>query len=274
MMSATLALGLGACAAGETTDANVGTLDVQAEQASVSGTFAMGETVLDFSSAEVSAGEFDVVLDMHGMSLVALVDRDGQLAEIDGFADSGEDTQLLDADRVVLDAFVRALAAEIDTDEFGAGSVLYRVSSNWAQTPDTVPLQRQVAGSEERGWVSLCGYFGQYVQATHDGNKCSDFEAKCTANAQVGNRVEPTHSYLNGRWTTTVPDHVSNVVQTGSCYGNCGAGCPSGNQTLSLDCHDHDQCVRNGHALASFYCNDEFASASDDEFFAPRCSGT
>jgi hypothetical protein len=269
------ALGLAACSTAVPLEQELGSLDVQASAASLTGTFAMDDSVVSFSSTEVTANEFDVLVELNGMTLTALVDRAGQVAEVDGFAASGGDTQLLDADRVVLDGFVRALAGEVDTEGFAAASVLYRVASNWSQTPDTMPLQRQVAGSENRDYVSICAYFGKYLEATHDDNNCDFFEPNCTSIAQVGNRVSPTFSLINGTWTTTTPNHLPRVYQTGDCYGNCGASCPGSDpQTLTLDCHDHDQCVRNGHFIASFYCNDEFSSASDDEFFAPRCSGT
>lgn len=254
---------------------DVGELDVQQSQASVSGTFTIEDNLVSFSSTEVGANEFDVVLELNGMTLVALVDRVGQVAEVDGFADKGADTQVVDTDREVLDAFVRSLAGAIDTEEFAAGAVLYRAASNWSQTPDTMPLQRLVAGEENRDFVSICSSFRRFLEATHDDNNCSFFDPACTSIAEVGNRVSPTFSFINNQWTTTTPNHLPRVVQTGDCYGNCGASCPGNNpQTLTLDCHDHDQCVRNGHFIASLFCNDEFASASDDEFFAPRCSGT
>jgi hypothetical protein len=273
------ALGLAACSTAVPTSG----LEVQSTASSISGTFTVDDSVVTFSSTEVTADEFDVVVEVNGMTLTALVNRPSQVAEVDGFASGGgvgerpkgADTQIIDPDRAALDAFVRAMGDEIDTEEFAAGAVLYRVASNWSQTPDTMPLQRQVAGSENRAFVSICGNFRQFLEATHDDNNCSAFQNTCTSIAEVGNRVSPTFSLINGVWTTTTPNHLSRVVQTGDCYGNCGASCPGNNpQTLTLDCHDHDQCVRNGHFIASLFCNDEFASASDDEFFAPRCSGT
>jgi hypothetical protein len=275
------ALGLTACSTAIPSSQD--SFDVQTSTSSLSGTFAMDDSVVTFSSTEVAADEFDVVVELNGMTLTAIVNRAGQVAEVDGFAvgggvaerPKGADTQIIDPDRAALAAFVNALAVEVDTDEFAAGAVLYRVASNWSQTPDTMPLQRQVAGSENRAFVSICGNFGQFLEATHDDNNCSAFQATCTSVAQVGNRLSPTHSFINNQWVTTTPNHLPRVVQTGDCYGNCGASCPGNNpQTLTLDCHDHDQCVRNGHFIASVFCNDEFASASDDEFFAPRCSGT
>ncbi|HEY8379091.1 MAG TPA: hypothetical protein VIK91_21510 [Nannocystis sp.] len=204
----------------------------------------------------------------------ALVDTTRQVAEIDGFTGEGADTQIVAADRELLAAFVKALDDAVDPDDSLAARMLYRVSSNWSQTPDTVLLQRSVAGAEQRGYTSLCAYYGQYLLATHDDNNYNAFAAQTSSYAHVGHRSASTYYYVNGKWTTSTQDHKAYLYEYGNCYGNCGAGCPGGAQTLSLDCHDHDQCVRNGHALASLWCNDEFVSASDDEFFAPTCAGT
>lgn len=250
-----------------------GTLKVQSSAAGIQGSYSQGDSSLTFNSRQVEAGVFDVVVNLHGMTLSAVVDQKAQLAEVDGFAKGGSDTQIVDADRSLLGDFNRALAAKLDTDKSDAAGTLFRVSSNWSQTSDTVPLQRQVAGSENRGWTSICGYYSQYVTATHDDNNYGTFAPNSTSYAHVGYRSASTYYYI-GYWTTAVQDHKAYLYEYGNCYGNCGAGCPSGNQTLTLDCHDHDQCVRNGHAIASLWCDDEFVSASDDEFFAPRCSGT
>lgn len=265
--------GAGGCT--DERDTSQGTLTLTATATDVSGRYTLLGQELAFASSEIEAGVLDVVVDLNGMTLTAIVDRNAQIAEVDGFAQNGGDTQIVDADRAVLTGFVQALALEIDPESTAAASALYRAASNWAETPDSMPLQRLVAGSENRDYVSLCSLYGVYLDATHDDSGCNAFDPQCTSVAQIGNRLTPTYSYINGQWTTQVPNHISYVYQTGDCYGNCGGGCPGTSpQTLTLDCHDHDQCVRNGHFIASFYCNDEFASASDDEFFAPRCSGT
>lgn len=273
----TIAMGIGLVLSGcamDTAD-EAGVLDVDATEAQVQGSYSQGDATLSFRSAEVEPQVFDVVLDVNGMTLAAIVDRSSQLAEVDGFATDGTDTQMRDADRMLLSGLVSAVGTHLDIENHEAAAVLYRVASNWSQTPDSLPLQRQVAGSENRDYVSLCAYNGEWLDATHDGNVCGNFDANCTSTGLVGYRWdEQTHYFINGSWTTQVPDHVPNLYEAGDCFGNCGAGCPSGDQTLSLDCHDHDQCVRNGHFIASFWCNDEFTSASDDEFFAPTCSGT
>ena len=251
-----------------------GALEIEVIKDGLQGTFSRGETDLSFVSREVEPGVVDIVVNVHGLDLTALVDSDRQVAEVDGFAVDGADTQVVAQDREVLGAFVAALADELDTDDSLAAAMLVRVSSNWSQTPDTLPLQRGVAGAEDRGWTSICSYYDKYVTATHDDNNYGYFSPNTTSYAHVGNRAGSTYYWVNNAWTTKVQDHKPSLYEYGACFGNCGAGCPGGNQTLSLDCHDHDHCVRNGHAIVSFWCNDEFVSASDDEFFAPTCSGT
>ena len=275
LMVAGMSILLGACSGGtDGAPGATGTLDVQSTASSLKGTYNVGDARLKFSSAEVERGVFDVVVDLNGMTLSGLIDQNRQVAEIDGFAAKGADTQIVDADRDVLRGFVGALDAELGAERVGAAAVLYRTASNWSQTPDTLPLQRQVAGSENRDWTSLCGYYYQYLVATHDDNNYAAFSPNSTSYAHVGLRSGATEYYIGGRWITTTQNHVAYVYERGQCYGNCGGGCPGGVQTLTLDCLDHDQCVRNGHAIASLYCDDEFASASDDEFFAPDCAGT
>ncbi|HEX2569872.1 MAG TPA: hypothetical protein VH877_09985 [Polyangia bacterium] len=263
---------LGACATG--TDNAPGALDVQSSTSGLKGTYTLGKSKLKFSSTEVGRGVYDVVVDINGATLSALVDQTRRVAEVDGFAGNGADTQLVDADRELLNKFVGAINEQVGSDRADAASTLSRVASNWSQTPETVPLQRQVAGEENRDWTSICAYYYYYVDATHDDNNYNDFSPYSTSHAHVGYRSASTYYYVNGSWITTTQNHVPLLYEYGNCYGNCGAGCPSGAQTLTLDCHDHDQCVRNGHAIASLYCDDEFTSASDDEFFAPTCSGT
>ncbi|HEX2569873.1 MAG TPA: hypothetical protein VH877_09990 [Polyangia bacterium] len=263
---------LGACSGG--TGGASGALDVQSTGNSLKGTYTADGSTVKFSSTETAPGVFDVTVDVHGATLGALIDRNHEVAEVDGFAGAGADTQIVEADRQVLGRFVRALDEQLDTDHVAAASILSRLASNWSQTPDSVPLQRQVAGGENRGWTSLCSSYRTYVTATHDDNNYSRNSPKTTSYADVGQRTSSTYYYVNGVWTTTTQNHVAYLYERGDCYGNCGPDCPSTVQTLTRDCHDHDQCVRNGHAIASIYCDDEFTSASDDELFAPRCSGT
>src|SRR6266496_1225065 len=72
-----------------------GALDVTSSAESLRGTYTSGESTLKFSSTEVEPKVFDIVVDIHGMTLSALVDQSKQVAEVDGFATNGGDTQLV-----------------------------------------------------------------------------------------------------------------------------------------------------------------------------------
>lgn len=272
MMAMGMSALLAACSGGGAGDTN-GTLDVESTESGVQGSYSLGESNLRFSSREVEPGVVDVVVSLHGLDLTAVVSSQQNAAEVDGFATGGTDTQLVAQDREVLEGFVKTLEAEGVSDGSLAAATLLRVSSNWSQTPDTVPLARSVVGSENRDFVSICGFFDTFLDATHDDANFPIFSDFTTSHAHVGLRSADTF-YFIGFWTTVVQDHVPLLFEAGNCYGNCGGGCPGSAQTLTLDCHDHDQCVRNGHAIASLFCDDEFISASDDEFFAPTCFGT
>jgi hypothetical protein len=262
-------LGLG-CQS-QTTDTGTGTSTIEVTGDGFRGACAEGVTV----EARDIDGVFDVSAWLNGLSLHAIIDSGAQLAEIDGFAeDNGQDTQILENDRALLLDCHRALEQQFGEDSSYLENFLVRSISLWAETPDSVELQRSVQGEEDRSYTSICSLHNSYQYATHDGWWHSNWDSDATSIAKVGTREGCTYSWINSSWTCSEPDHVPYVYQRGECYGNCGAGCPGGNQQLTWDCHDHDQCVRNGHSLASFWCNDEFVSAADDELFAPSCSGT
>ena len=61
-------------------------LEVKQDSSSIQGTYRHGEDIVQFRSRETQPGVFDVVVDVHGMTLSALVDRNRQVAEVDGFA--------------------------------------------------------------------------------------------------------------------------------------------------------------------------------------------
>ncbi len=261
-------LGLG-CEGQTTTDAGASGIEITAD--GFRGTCAEGVT---FEAHDVD-GVYDISTSLNGLALNAIVDSGAQLAEIDGFAEAnGEDTQILEDDRALLVDCHRTLEEHFGEDSSNLESILVRSVSLWAETPDTVELQRSVEGEEDRSYTSICSLHNSYQYATHDGWGHSNWDPDATSIAKVGTREGCTYSWINSRWTCSEPDHKNYVYQRGECYGNCGGGCPGGNQQLTWDCHDHDQCVRNGHSLASFWCNDEFVSAADDELFAPSCSGT
>lgn len=245
--------------------------DLEFTPSGVSGSCAGG---VEFEARDVD-GLMDITVNLNGLSLGAVIDPEVQLAEIDGFATrNGADTQLLESDRALLLACHRVLEREIGEDSRFVENFLVRTISLWSETPDTIELERSVFGDLGRAYTSICGNYLSWTAATHDGWGHDNWDADSTSFSYVGHRYSCTRSWINGSWTCSEPDHVSYVYQYGECYGNCGGGCPSGNQQLTVDCNNHDQCVRNGHALASFWCNDEFSFAADDELFAPSCSGT
>lgn len=265
----TVGLVLGSGCDGQSTSS--GASEIEATSEGVRGTCADG---VSFEARDID-GVFDISARVNGLSLHAIVDSSAQLAEMDGFAEAnGEDTQIVEDDRTRLLDCHRTLEAYFGEESSYLESFLVRAVSLWSETPDTVELQRSVQGEQDRSYTSICSLRNTYQYATHDGWGHSNWDAKSTSIAKVGTREGCTYSYINGSWTCSEPNHVPYVYQRGDCYGNCGGGCPGGNQQLTWDCHDHDQCVRNGHSLASFWCNDEFVSAADDELFAPSCPGS
>lgn len=279
MTNAKLTIGLGlivalAGCAGETTEA--GTLAIESAGAdSLVGSFEYFDEVAEFEVFQVEDQVFDITVLVHGMVLHATFDRASEVAELDGFdAATGADTQVLEDDQAILQALYEALEPDFAGDT-GAPDVLVRFVKTWAQYAVSMDLQRTVMGEESRSYNSICSQYGTYQLATHDDWDYDRWDVRATSNALVGSRGSCTLSLVGGSWTCSEPDHVNYYVkQKGECYGDCGAGCPSGLQDLTTDCLDHDQCVRSGHALASSWCSDELASTADDAAYAPYCSGT
>jgi hypothetical protein len=133
-------------------------------------------------------------------------------------------------------------------------------------------------GHRRLSYTTLCSQLYTYVQATHDDFWYDRWNDKTTYNAYVAPyaacpAADGTYFWKNSQWQCYEPDHDANVEYAyGDCFGRCGAGCGGNGQgTYTHDCLDHDSCVRFGHSLASFWCNDEFVSTLDDAAFAPNC---
>ncbi|WDE01506.1 hypothetical protein [Thalassomonas actiniarum] len=232
------------------------------------------QTLIRFSSIEKAPGQFELELVVHGKTLTASVDKDNKSAKLSALDARGQAIFLNEKDRLQLSALLKTYELQGYGKQNDAANMLKRLLSLWAQTPDMVSLQRTIDGVSTSAYQSLCSYNGLELAASHDGNQCGYDDPECTSLALVGSRGSNTESFINGQWTTAVPDHIPNVRQRGECYGNCGGGCPSGNQILTRDCLNHDQCVRNGHSLISGWCNDDFTYTFDDAMFAPECPGT
>ncbi|MCI0571170.1 MAG: hypothetical protein L0Y66_10495 [Myxococcaceae bacterium] len=266
-----------------------GQLALTRDAGGVRGTFTRGADVVAFSSRQVEAGVFELEVRLSGMTLTALLDADNGVSTLDGFAsESGTDTQMLDADRALLGDFYGALNAELPAGAAAGDEARYlrRAVGQWAQHPSSVELPRLVMGEQGRGYTMLCSYakcggnftggcssYNWYSYAKHD---CQHGGFSATINqqiAQLGNHYSCSGDeyYLSGStWVCGEPDHWSRPKVVGNCFGRCGGGC-GGDTQYTLDATNHDGCVRNGHALASAYCDDQFVSATDDELFAPDC---
>lgn len=256
----------------------------------VSGHFGRGEVEARFSSREVEPGVYRLEVRVNGVTLSGLMDPAEGVSVLDGFADaSGADTQLLDEDREVLSRLYGALNARLPAGDAATPEAMYlrRAVSVWSQYPSTVRMQRTVMGEQGRGYTMLCSYakcngrytgtcngtYNWYSYAKHDCNK-GGFDAAINQQiAQLGDHYScngDEYYMSGGDWKCGEPDHWSRPKVVGNCFGRCGGGC-GGDTQYTLDATNHDGCVRNGHMLASAYCDDQFVSAVDDELFAPNC---
>lgn len=267
-----------------------GTLSLQEAAGIAEGRFVAGDSVVGFRSREVEPGVFSIEVSLNGLALNALIDPANGAGALDGFADAnGADTQLVDEDRELLQALAAALDRELPQGDAASPPAMYlrRSVSLWAQHPTTVELERTVLGEQSRGYTMLCSYakcngswtgscsgnWNWFYYAKHD---CQHGGFDATVNqqiAQLGNHGTCSgdeYYYTSSGWKCGEPDHWSRPKVYGNCFGRCGGGC-GGDTQYTLDATNHDGCVRNGHVLASGYCDDQFTSASDDELFAPNC---
>lgn len=248
-----------------------------------------GSEVL-FSSRQVEEGVFRIEVRFNGLALSGLLEPEHGVSALDGFAEAnGLDTAMTDEDRAVLSALSTALNARLPFGDAATPEAKYlrRSVSLWAQHPNSVQMQREVIGEQGRGYTMLCSYakcngsftgncggsYNWYSYAKHDCNKGGFSYERNQQIAQLGDHTSCSGDeyYLsNGTWVCGEPDHWYRPKVIGNCFGRCGGGC-GGDTQYTLDATNHDGCVRNGHMLASGYCDDQFTSASDDELFAPNC---
>lgn len=126
---------------------------------------------------------------------------------------------------------------------------------------------RGPVGTQEAGGVS-----GRFTR--------EDVEARFSSK-QVEQGVYRIEVRQNGMTLTSLVDAVNGVSSLDGFAEESGQGTQmlEGDRALlsglytqyTLDATNHDGCVRNGHLLASAYCDDQFVSASDDELYAPNC---
>lgn len=268
-----------------------GTLTLHESAGAAEGQFISGDDQLSFRSREEEPGVFSVEVSLHGLALSALTDPANGAGSLDGYAEgNGADTQLLAADRALLNDFLASLNEQVAPGDGAAPAAksLRRAVSLWAEHPSSVELERTVLGENGRGYTMLCsyakcngtftgscgGYYNWFYYAKHD---CQHGGFDATVNqqiAQLGDHYscsgDEWYSTTGATWSCGEPDHWSRPKVVGNCFGRCGGGC-GGDTQYTLDATNHDGCVRNGHALASAYCDDQFTAASDDELFAPNC---
>lgn len=252
----------------------------------VAGTFALAGDTVSFASVLAEPGVYELTLKVHGVTLDSTIAFDDHTSSFDGFTATGEDTALRDADRTALASLYRAINEQLPKALPQSGIVLRRALGIWSENPESVRLDRTIFGDEGRGYTMVCSYakcdgsytggcsaWNYYSYAKHD---CQHGDSSNSINqqiAQLGDHYSGTgdERYYNGSsWVWGEPDHWSHPHVTGNCFGRSGNGC-GGDTQYTVDATNHDGCVRNGHALASGYCDDEFTSASDDELYAPDC---
>lgn len=254
-----------------------------------------------FKSEMATDDVLDIQVHINGMVMTSLVDFKTGVIEYDGYTEAnGENTQMTDEDRAEMVALEGALAKVKGTVPLVVDKLRGFVATE-AEHPTTVALQDIRFGAENRSWTSLCYAKNSYYPASHDCDTGGFWIDATTLDdvwlSSTGDLGGPdgvawyfpaggsyqacSGSSYCSRYSVSVPsagwytgvevDHDTRVEYSyGNCFGVCGAGCP-GTYQFTVDCVNHDQCVRNGHITASGYCDDQFTAASDDWAYAPDC---
>ena len=221
---------------------------------------------------------FEMFVELNGLTLMATLDPTAGASQFDGFAtSSGATTQILEADKLLI-ASLRTHLDELGTEVSGPVNYLRRMVGLWEEWPESMGLQHQVLGEQDRGYTSICWALNSYTSATHDcwsggGDRWDDgttLDYAYVSMHAAGPCSDGTY-FWNGAWTCYEPDHQNNIEYGyGNCLGRCGGGC-GGGTAFTWDCLDHDQCVRTGHDTASLWCDDDFVATWDDAALAPNC---
>ncbi len=264
-----------------------GGLLIEEQGDEVTGSWVYEGSEVDFRAEMLSESILDLEINFDGMTISYLANFEDATAEFDGFTtDTGEETQMTDSDRAMLLALSRELE-ELGSDVSLPVEKLRGFANAWAEFPGTMDLQghppvepayrhREDRWYEPWNGVQICDHLNSFMTATHDDWNYGRNADETTMNGYVSwhgeqcSGADGTNFWNNG-WTCYEPDHDVNVEYGyGNCFGRCGAGCASSG-TFTIQCLDHDECVRVGHDTASFWCNDEFAGTTDDWSFAPNC---
>lgn len=259
-------------------------LTVTVTEGKISGTYTHEADTVSFEASSVGSDVYSVTIKTRGVTLDATVDRAKGASSMDGFAtDNGLDTQLTKEDLPVLKAFDKAIEGRFSSAKNDkVADTLTRMASVWSDWPSTLTLSRRVLAEENRSYTMLCGYIGTTYDTTHDCcthwyDPCSshsDWSSGSSVHSYIGDWGGGSTDYADGttgwQWTTGSFDHHGWPYEYNDCFARCGADCGSGTQ-YTVDCGNHDNCVRNGHWIGSPYCDDEFSSTLDDAISAPNC---
>jgi hypothetical protein len=237
----------------------------------ITGVFKHADDVLKFSSLQNDPGVFETTIVFNGLTLDSVADISKGLITLDGYTTAtGAETTLADDDTAMISAFRKALDAQVPVREGATNvvEVLRGQVGHWEEWPHTLSLTATTVIQQDRSITYLCSYIGAVWTSKHDCNVCSGYngQTNCEVYSYIGDYGESATYYLHGSsWTTAAYNHAVLPYEYGDCFGRCGSDCGSGH-VYSVDCANHDSCVRNGHSLASLYCDDEFAACADDVF--------
>lgn len=280
----------------------LGTLELTKSPTETSGTYVLDSSTQDtaaFRSLDKGSQVVQVAVQLHGLTLVAVIDHAAQTAQFKGFATATKlESPITDQDSALLAALSKKLQGAFDPATATlTEQTLVKAVGVWEEWPTaTSPTLSIGAGTSSPLWVySLCSqarcpvrqangtlawrYTGNCAQwywtlyAEHDCNQCTWGQPNCQQIVQLGDHgsCNGDELYWNGSaWLCGEPNHWVRPYVTGNCFGRCGAGCGFLHK-YTLDCMDHDSCVRNGHSVISWWCDDQFVAAIDDELFAPIC---
>ena len=270
----------------------LGTLQVTYAANKVVGSYTLNNDLLAFTSTVSDAGVREVTLNLHGMTIDAVVDPTSMTVNYDGFAsDTGANTQILQADRDFITSFLAAFSKQTDVAADVAKSApvdaLIRQGFVWNEWPTSMDPKAMIARTDNRS-ASWCGAIGTAQETTHDDWSYSDWSTNSSLWAYIGdyNGDGGTLSYgsqTSYSWRNQTLNHDYWPTQYGSCYGRCGDGCSAwwdgvifaGPHVYTQACANHDNCTRDGHSASASipggWCSDEFASAAWDAEFSSNC---
>ncbi len=251
--------------------------------AELRGTFTLAGDALQFRATQTGDRVTAVDMKLHGLTLDATLDIPNSSRHLDGFATAtGEDTTLVEEDRLLIAAFVKQLeATHADIGKWqGVGRPFDEIINLWAQWVPEMSLKRTKFEDVEHlsmlcgnavaaGSYSGCSSFSTWTPVGHDCWTCEsspsqgqNFGGGCGSYVQLGDHCSPTYVWTGSGWSSSVPSHGGVNYEVGDCFGRYGAGC-GGGHGYNQESADHDHCVRNGHWITSSWCSDELVATGN-----------